>query len=192
MPIPAPRDKNILPGGCDLGEAFLAFQFSFDESYEALSICTHFQVKVTGLLDHDDSVLELEDHWRVDNANADERDKSNEVHPLIHFQRGGHSQVDFCKQPFFVPGAKLPKNEGDYWRALLQSPGPRIPCPPMCPILAIDFVIGQHDGILWRRLRQSPEYSAIIRESQERLWDPYFTELADASTRRKWIGPWLL
>jgi hypothetical protein len=75
---------------------------------------------------------------------------------------------------------------------LLQSPGPRIPLLPMCPILAIDFAIGQHDGLVWRRLRGVPEYLRIVQNAQMRLWAPFFDALSSPDTRRRWVGPFLI
>jgi hypothetical protein len=62
----------------------------------------------------------------------------------------------------------------------------------MCPILAIDFAIGEHNGLIWRRLRGTPEYANFIRHAQKRLWKPFFDALADEKQRRFWLGPVLL
>jgi len=62
----------------------------------------------------------------------------------------------------------------------------------MCPILAIDFAISQHNGLVWRRLRALPEYQRIVQNAQIRLWTPFYDALASFQTRRRWIGPLLI
>lgn len=55
----------------------------------------------------------------------------------------------------------------------MQSPGPRVPVIPLDPILAIDFCLSQNDGVIWRRLRNFPEYLDLIESAQTRLWLPF-------------------
>jgi hypothetical protein len=55
-------------------------------------------------------------------------------------------------------------------------------------MLAIDFVIGQHDGDVWDRLRGLAEYRSIIKHAQDRLWIPFFDALALDGFRRRWLG----
>jgi hypothetical protein len=62
----------------------------------------------------------------------------------------------------------------------------------MCPILAIDFAISQHDGGVWRRLRAVPEYLGIVEKAQLRLWTPFFDALTSRQGRRRWIGPLII
>jgi hypothetical protein len=150
-----------------------------------------FQVRVTGAASFRHCIVELEDHWRVDTHAFPEEPPPREPHPFIHFQRGGHAQDAFSGKPNFVPGHDLPAKQDDLWRSLLQSPSPRIPFPPLCPLLAIDFAIGQHDGTVWQQLRARPEYLTVIQSAQARLWDPFFSALAEPTVRRRWIGPLL-
>jgi hypothetical protein len=189
IPLPPPRAKGMHPVACEVVEAELRFAFSLGEEIESSKVPARadFQVRVTGVADYRHCVVELEDHWRVDTH--DFVGEPHEPHPRFHFQRGGHSQDYFAGSLNFVPGPALPERLDDYWRSLLQSPGPRIPFPPLCPILAIDFVISQHDGNVWRRLRNVPEYLEIIARAQERLWTPFFESLAEATFRRRWLGP---
>jgi len=73
----------------------------------------------------------------------------------------------------------------------MQSPGPRIPMLPLDPILAIDFCLSQSDGLIWRRLRNLPEYLSVIEDAQTRLWQPFFEKLQETAFRKMWLGPLL-
>jgi hypothetical protein len=189
IPLPPPRAQGLHPAGCVVEEAEIRFHFVLgdDVSTSRLPARADFQVCVTGHADYGHCVVRLEDHWRVDTHVFDGVPK--EPHPFIHFQRGGHSQDGFAASDGFVPGPGLPGRPETFWLSLMQSPGPRVPFPPLCPILSIDFVIGQHDGTVWTQLRSNPEYDQIVRSAQARLWNPFFEGLANADLRRRWLGP---
>ncbi|MBI1921145.1 MAG: hypothetical protein HYS23_08705 [Geobacter sp.] len=85
----------------------------------------------------------------------------NEVHPLYHFHHGGNRM------------AHLDGGSGD---VLMLDP-PRLPHPPMDGILAIDFVLSNYAGGLWRKLRDDGTYKALITESQKALWKPYYESI---------------
>jgi hypothetical protein len=192
LPVPPPRNQSIHPVGCSTTTAALCIDFVLGSNIESdiFPSKADFQVCVEGVLDLPDRLIALEDHWRVDtDLKSDPEKPAREPHPYIHFQRGGHAQDAFAQKDGFVPGLSLPTGGSELWRGLLQSPGPRLPFLPMCPLLAIDFTVGQHDGLVWRRLRGEPNYLAIIRRAQSRLWDPFFKNMADHSFRRRWFGP---
>lgn len=193
IPVPPPRNKALHPTGCDISGAYIQFQFKLGDTIDVKKVpaLSQFQVRVTGDAAYELCLVELEDHWRVDTH--DFQGSPREPHALIHFQRGGHSQDAWAAKANYVPGPALPQRAGDdYWQALLQSPGPRVPFLPLCPILAIDYVIGQHDGDIWDRLRNSSEYRTIVGHAQERLWLPFFEGLSSEGLRRRWLGPMLL
>ena len=193
IPIPPPRDKALHPQGCDISGADIRFEFRLGNNIDAdkLPALSQFQVRVTGDAIYAQCLVELEDHWRVDTH--DFSGTPREPHPLIHFQRGGHAQDAWAGNVNYVPGPALPQQAGGaVWQALLQSPGPRVPFPPLCPILAIDYVISQHDGAIWLKLRNTPEYRELISTAQARLWIPFFEALASDGVRRRWLGPVLI
>jgi hypothetical protein len=191
-PIPPPRNQGLHPTGCNVSEAYIQFEFHLgdipEEAGHVFPQRADFQVRVLGTLDLPSSIVELEDHWRVDTHLYVGEGEPREPHPYFHFQRGGYAQDRFAALDGFVPGKALPPREAESWRGLLQSPSPRIPLPPMCPILAIDFAIGQHDGLVWRHLRALPEYLRIVQNAQLRLWTPFFEALSSVKTRKRWIG----
>ncbi|WP_146022609.1 MULTISPECIES: hypothetical protein [unclassified Pseudomonas] len=205
--IPPPRKKALFPRLSSAEEAEINFLFTLGEDFKNTSIPkrSDFQVKVDGFLDLGHSIVQLQDHWRVDshdfdganhenNVDADKIDEPDssdpiEPHPYIHFQRGGHAQDSYASHAHFIPGDALPAKQDDCWVGLMQAPGPRIPFLPHCPILAIDYVIGQHDGLVWSRLRSLPGYRLIIQKSQARLWTPFFEALNRQDIRERWIGP---
>ncbi|WP_422056489.1 hypothetical protein [Sphingomonas sp.] len=197
LSLPIPRNQGLHPTGCDLQSANLAFQFEWREGH-SVPWRAEYQVRVEGVLDADNALFELQDHWRLDTDmyGPDRRQHedppataSREPHPLFHFQRGGHAQTAFAAAEF-LPGA--PCTIQGVWRGLMQSPGPRIPVLPLDPILAIDFCLSQNDGVIWRRLHNIPEYYTVVEDAQERLWRPFFNSLQDAAFRRAWFGPSLL
>jgi hypothetical protein len=191
--IPGPRTKALHPQACEIIDAELAFIFTLGDRIDEMPMPAQsdFQVRVRGYAEYQAASVELEDHWRVDTDLVADG-KSLEPHPKFHFQRGGHAQDAFVQRHGFVPSAHLPPNTAGSWFSLLQSPGPRVPFPPSCPILAIDYVIGQHDGTVHRRLRANPDYRAIVTRAQSRLWVPFFEKLATSKElRRSWLGDML-
>jgi hypothetical protein len=189
IPVPLPRDKGLHPRTCELSEAEIRFKFSMEGVADDAGIPNHaeLQVRVVGCVMYENCIVDLEDHWRIDTHNF--AGTPNEPHPFIHFQRGGHAQEGWAGRTEFVPGPLLPNRGDGNWTSLLQTSGPRLAVPPLCPILAIDFVIAQHDGKLWRRLRDNPEYRALVEMAQERLWKPFFAGLATKAIQQKWLGP---
>lgn len=191
IPLPPPRNQGLSPLNCEVSDANLCFTFRLGPDFAEFNLPERadFQVCVIGLADYGHAITELQDHWRVDSHDFD--GDPVEPHPYIHFQRGGHAQDSWAASAAYVPGPALPPRANESWQGLLQSPGPRIPFPPLCPLLAIDFVLGQHDGNLWRQLRNSPEYLALIQNAQARLWTPFFEGLRQPEHLRKWLGTWM-
>ena len=92
-------------------------------------------------------------------------------------------RTNFAGEPGFVPGPTLPATQNEL-RGLMQYPGPRIAVPPLCPASALDLIISQHDGPLWRRLMGVPEYANVVERCNERIWRMYAAALGDAKRRR--------
>lgn len=191
VPIPPPRRQNLHPSNCEVSYAEIRFIFELGNEFKekCIPLRADFQVCVRGSLTESHCIVELEDHWRVDSHFFPEDPPPREPHPYFHFQRGGHAQTEFVSHESFVPGTGLAPKSDDCWRGLMQSPGPRVPFIPHCPILAIDFAIGQHDGPIWSKLRGSSEYRALIKKAQGRLWTPFFDGLSRADVRKRYMGP---
>lgn len=189
--IPVPRLKAMHPRLCQLKGAELRFIFDLGQDFEKTFMPKRadFQVKVEGYLEAANSVVDLEDHWRVDSHDFPNIDKTREPHPYFHFQRGGHAQERFTDDFRFLPSKDMPDNEHGSWRGLMQSASPRIAMFPYCPILAIDFAISQHNGDVWRLLRGNATYADVVRRAQSRLWNPFFDALSRPEIRRLWMGP---
>ncbi|WP_326536307.1 hypothetical protein [Pseudorhodoferax sp.] len=98
--------------------------------------------------------------WHFDRHIGEE--ESVDVHPLYHFQHGGHA---------------MEVHDGDLGKSLLIS-APRLAFPPMDAILAIDFVISNFSGRYWRELREDPSYINLLKGSQEFFWKPYLKRVA--------------
>lgn len=188
--IPPPRNKAMHPRLSKAETAAIYFTFELgDIGVNSLPRQADFQVRVRGSLVGDVSLVELEDHWRVDSHLFPNIEDAREPHPYFHFQRGGHAQDAFVENQSYVPSPHMPVAPEGLWRGLMQSPGPRIPMAPHCPILAIDFAIGQHDGDVWHQLRSAAPYLTLIRRAQVRLWNPFFEALARPDVRSLWMGP---
>ena len=99
---------------------------------------------------------ELKTAWHFDRHIGDDRGK--EVHPLYHFQYGGK---------------KLEEINGSLGATFLLDP-PRLMHPPMDGILAVDFVLSNYAGEVWRDLRLDGEYINIVNGAFEDIWKPYF------------------
>jgi hypothetical protein len=69
-------------------------------------------------------------------------------------------------------------------RALMQTSVPRVACPPLDPICAIDFVLAQHNGRIWNELWGDPDYAGLVLKAQDRLWKPWLDRLSDRNHRR--------
>jgi hypothetical protein len=196
VPLPHPRGQGLHPRGCEIHGCYLSFRYMAGDD-EANARLADFQVRVDGLVVAGDSLVELQDHWRIDTESGDterrreqgdlEKTEGREPHPSFHFQRGGHAQDAFAALDGFVPSAHTALGKG-IWRGLMQYPGPRIPSLPFDPLLALDFCIAQNNGPLWRKLRAVPEYFSTIEESQKRLWRPFFESLSERNARRTWLG----
>lgn len=105
--------------------------------------------------------------WHLDCHIFDEGDGDPEhCHPLFHFQHGGKTILGLYEDDEYNFGSSL----------FLESP--RIAFPPMDIPLGINFVLSQFYGDNWRKLSRNKTYLGIIKNSQKRLWKPYFTKLA--------------
>lgn len=189
LPVPLPRNQGIHPAHSILNRAEFTFKF-FAPTNGAVSVedlLSEIQVVVAGELQIGGSRVAMEDHWRIDTqVKRDATKPPREAHPLFHYQRGGHAQDAFTNQPGFVPGPVLPAALGET-RALMQYPGPRIAVSPVCPTAALDMVLSQHDGPLWRRLMDDPDYANVVRRCQDRLWILYAEGLADPVRRHSLV-----
>ena len=187
LPIPLPRNQGIHPPNTRMFEARMRFRFLAPRSNAVVEkIVSEIQVCVRARLDVNGMSVDLEDHWRVD-TQPQQPGTPREAHPLFHFQRGGHAQDAFARVHGFVPGPAMTQS-GIQWRGLMQYPGPRIPIMPMCPTAAFDFVLAHHDGPLWRRLMNIPDYANVVGRCHGRLWQLYEAGLRDAPTRRVLLG----
>ncbi|WP_162884220.1 hypothetical protein [Pseudomonas sp. UBA6323] len=86
-----------------------------------------------------------------------EDNEPEDAHPLYHFQYGGR---------------KLDELDKEHGRILIL-PAPRIGHPPMDVILAVDFVLSNFAGDLWRALKSEPDYISMVSQSQRTFWRPY-------------------
>ena len=116
--------------------------------------------------------VELKSAWHIDRHTIDTKKDSphitDEIHPLYHFQFGG---------------AKMTKPQHQHEGTLLLAP-PRLMHPPMDGILAIDFVLANYAGSIWKSLRQDSEYNNLVLPQFDQIWKPYFASVAES-----WSNP---
>ncbi|MEP1152662.1 MAG: hypothetical protein ABJH08_13120 [Balneola sp.] len=104
--------------------------------------------------------------WHLDCHIINEEDGDPEhCHPLYHFQQGGDTILDVYESDEYNFGTAL----------FLESP--RLTYPPMDIVLGINFVLSQFYGNHWKEVLKEPKYNSLIRESQQRLWKPYFSKI---------------
>lgn len=186
LPVPLPRNQGIHPTHSVLNRAELRFKFQAPAKGAVCveDLVSEIQVCVAGELQVAGGRVVMEDHWRIDTqVKRDPSKPPREAHPLFHYQRGGYAQDEFTKQPGFMPGPVLRPDIGEV-RALMQYPGPRIAVSPVCPTAALDLVLSQHDGPLWRQLMDDPDYANVVVRCQDRLWTLYSEGLADPARRK--------
>lgn len=114
----------------------------------------------------------LQAAWHFDrhiiDVTKDDRHITDDIHPLYHFQFGGARMT------------KIHHRLGD---TLLLDP-PRLMHPPMDGILAIDFVLANYAGKIWKILRDDEQYKRLVIPQFEKIWKPYFSAVTDS-----WINP---
>lgn len=189
VPLPLPRDQGLHPVGTTLRDCYLSFRF--DGRNGPGTEVGEFQVLVEGELAIGNAIIELEDHWRIDSETPEGVANGRESHPRFHFQRGGHAQDRFAKAEGFVPGPHTPLEDG-LWKAVMQYSGPRVASLPFDPILAFDYCVAQNNGVVWRRLRNTPEYTNAVKASQKLHWLPLLESLAQREGRADWLGQLVL
>jgi hypothetical protein len=109
------------------------------------------------------------------------------LHPWYHIQAGGDRLREHL-DPYDNPGevcsvvqgtcaAAGPLASGRPYGRVLLIDAPRIPVPPMDPVLALDFAFSNFDGKSWRALRREREYRRVVFRSQQRYWRHYYASL---------------
>lgn len=98
--------------------------------------------------------------WHLDNDSRGE----DYVHPQFHIAFGVSKLEE-----------KINSNFGN----VLLLTSPRLPHPPLDGILAIDFVLRHFVTVdIHKQLTESNSYKMYIRNSQRRLWRPYYTSIS--------------
>lgn len=114
----------------------------------------------------------LQAAWHFDrhliDVKNDDPHNTDDIHPLYHFQFGG---------------ARLTNIHNRLGDTLLLDP-PRLMHPPMDGILAIDFVLANYAGKIWKTLRDDEQYNRLVIPQFEKIWKPYFGSVTDS-----WINP---
>ena len=116
--------------------------------------------------------VELKSAWHFDrhiiDTKKDDPHVTEDIHPLYHFQYGG---------------ARMYSLDGQLGTTLLLDP-PRLMHPPMDGVLAIDFVLANYAGGVWKALRMDHQYANLVLPQFKQFWQPYFSSVAAG-----WIQP---
>lgn len=95
-------------------------------------------------------------------------DRCDYTHPQFHLTFGGDKMKRYFEH----------EPEADFGRTLLLS-SPRIAHPPLDIFLAIDFVLCNFFiKDRYEKIRKDSRYKNTIRQSQDRIWKPYYISLA--------------
>ncbi len=124
-----------------------------------------FDLSVNGENENEQKLIAA---WHLDCHIINEGDGDPEhCHPLYHFQYGGDAILGVYESDEYSFGSSL----------FLESP--RLAYPPMDIILGINFVLSQFYGDYWREVTKNSKYNSLVRESQQRLWKPYYSKIAE-------------
>ncbi len=111
-----------------------------------------------------DKVRDLFCSWHLDKNVGKEGDaKTKFSHPEYHFTFGGNKM----------------EGKGEIYGSTLILPSPRIAHPPMDAVLGVDFILNNYfhkDHI--KKIVTNPEYTEMVKKSQNRLWKPYFKSVS--------------
>jgi hypothetical protein len=157
MRVQAPQ--NVLP--VQRGESSLLIQVDLDVAgaYDEKDDLTNLVLEICIHTDQRKNICA----WHFDrHIKGNGSNEPEEAHPLYHFQHGGHAM----------------KEISDSLGKVLLLPAPRLPFPPMDAILAIDFLLSNFAGKQWKKLRDDPTYSRLLRDAQVRYWKPYHERVA--------------
>ena len=109
---------------------------------------------------------EITNCWRLDQDIVSE--KSKYTHPYYHFQAGGDELLGL--------------DTGD----LILLSAPRLPHPPMDLFLGLHFLLNNYlstkDYPSVKKLFIDYDYQAIIKRSQQRMWEAYFNSFNSSNT----------
>jgi hypothetical protein len=111
------------------------------------------------------------DQWRP------EQGPQEYLHPIYHLQMGGYRLWANA-------------NNGVDFGASLVLEAPRLACPPLDAILAVDFVLTNFFPVQEALIRTDSTYLNLVRGAQERLWAPYIRELYAHWNPSVGIGRW--
>lgn len=138
----------------------------------------------------DENNIEYKCSWHLDyekKSKDDSLDEPKVFHPLFHLTYGGKSMKEIYHD---LDGKKCDVKENainedknvSFIPLLLIAP--RIPFPPMDYYLGIDFIICNFlNKWDYQKLQSESNYRRMIKKSQEKLWKPYFTILANNWSR---------
>ena len=111
---------------------------------------------------------ELKSAWHLDRHKIDPANNgpyiTDDIHPFYHFQFGGKNM----------------KNIYDKLGKTFLVDSPRLMHPPMDGILAIDFILSNYAGKVWKNLREDGQYANLVDTRLKELWEPYFSSISNS------------
>lgn len=94
-------------------------------------------------------------HWDFDTGR-----ESDELKPACHFQIGGK-----------IPDEAFDSDYEEYHYCSNGLDKPRIPHPPMDPILILNMLVDQYESL---ESFNQYEWTGMVKQGEETLWNPYF------------------
>lgn len=159
---------GTIPQHISLVEIFFSISaigiFSNDEICRNPLSKLNFDIELEGFRELEDNIDNYFASWHLD-----KNIKSSQcyyIHPEYHLTFGGN---------------KLEEKGVDNFGSTLILPAPRVAYPPMDLILGIDFILQNYFPLeKISRLLDDSKYKAIVINSQQRLWKPYYLSLSSA------------
>ncbi len=120
------------------------------------------------------------DGRRINPASFEVEDLYSCWHLDLHIEENGDGQPKYCHPMYhFAFGGNKMEARGDaFFGSGIFLPAPRLIHPPMDAVLAIDFILQNYfERSRIQKLLEDSSYVEIVRNSQNRLWKPFFSSL---------------
>lgn len=148
-----------------LSISILGKHYNDDEDVSNPLETLEFNIEVEGsyLNEKTDKVEDLYSAWHLDRHISSPQDGTTKYsHPLYHLAYGGNKM----------------ELKGEEFGISLIMPSPRFLYPPMDAALGIDFILQNYkEQKSIKKLIDDPSYIEIMRNSQKRLWKPFFSSI---------------
>lgn len=199
--LPREGTKDIFPSGLKQVKAVIDISYKEDQkeiNKDFSSFCISNFV-ITIIANDIAKNIQYKCFWHLD-FDMDLTPKI--AHPISHLTYGGEKMEKLYKElnDKYSDIIEDAKNSSMVSFIPLLLRGPRIPFPPMDLFLGVDFLLSNFwDKDKHKILQSDSKYKKVIKESQEKLWKPFYQIIAnhwkngeDYKTKAKNLNPCLI